>query len=120
MQKRPMGGKKSQATTGTVTTAEVRSALARDTTGLAAEEEKALRMLHGVPAPRTLVLEQVGQDNPDTRDRLLGIELELLRQWRERKSAAPAPGARTTSSVTAEANPRRDKLVQALKAKKTR
>lgn len=118
MQKRPMGGKKSQATTATVTTAEIRSALTRDTTGLAAEEEKALRMLHGVSAPHTLVLEQVGQDNPDTRNRLLGIELELLRQMRERKVSGAAP--RTATRATAEANPRRDKLVEALKAKKTR
>jgi hypothetical protein len=117
MQKKPTA----QQTTRTVTAAEVREALARRAPELAAEEEKVLRMRHGAPATRTLVLERVGQDHPDAREKLLGIEMELLRQWRERQSAArPAPAAAVARPAVAAANPRRDKIVQALRTRKSR
>lgn len=112
MQKRPMGGKSS---TTTVTTTEIKQALNRNATGLAAEEEKALRMLHGVGAPHTHVLERVGQDNPETRGKLLDIELELLRQLRQRQTAQASDTQTTTRAAS---NPRRDQLVKTLRAKK--
>lgn len=114
MQKKSMG---SQTVTTTVTRAEVKKVLARDTTGLAADEEKALRMLHGVGGSRSLVLERVGQDNPGTRDVLLNMEVELLRQLRQREASAEQ-GPRAHSRSDAAPNPRRDEIVKALKAKK--
>ncbi len=105
-----------------VSPAEVAEALARPNR-LTATEEKALRMTHGVSAPRTLVLERVGQNHPEARAKLLGIELELLRQFRARQSAqatvtTSAPPAASITSVVAPANPKRDRIVAALKAKK--
>lgn len=113
--------------TQTVTKTALREALARATPDLGGDEEKVLRMLHGVSAPRTIVLERVGQDHPDAREKLLGIELELLRQWRERQAARPQPrsSARPAAKATAAPapaaptpNPRREKIVQALRTKK--
>ena len=112
--------------------AELTQALASGSARLAADQEKALRMLHGVAAPRTLVLERVGQNHPEAREKLLGIELELLRQSRSRATAAAttAPTAGLTAghgrpatapapaAQAAPANPRRAKIVAALKSKK--
>lgn len=114
MQKKSRG---SQTGTTTVTSAEVKTVLTRDTTGLAADEEKALRMLHGVGGSHSLVLERVGQNNLDTRDALLSMEVELLRQLRAR-SATSAPQKQTLSRTDVAPNPRRDEIVKALKAKK--
>jgi hypothetical protein len=110
-------------TTRTLTRQQVRDALARGATRLPSDEEKALRMLHGGSAPRTLVLERVGQDHPDTREKLLGIELELLRQWRERQAAQkPEPrlqaAAAPRPAAPVAANPKRERIVAALKTKK--
>jgi hypothetical protein len=75
-------------------------------------------MVHGLAAPKTLVLERVGQDNPETRARLLDIELELLRQSRAR-AAAMAPRVAPAAVVeVAPANPKRDRIVAALKSRK--
>jgi hypothetical protein len=118
--------KKTTTRETTLTQSDVRDTLARPTPALAAEDEKVLRMRYGAPAPRTLVLERVGQDHPDAREKLLGIELELLRQWRERQAARPDPRAQTTvappvaARVAPAPNPRRDKIVQALRTKKSR
>lgn len=114
MQKKSRG---SQSSTTTVTSTEVKKALTRETTGLAADEEKALRMLHGVGGSHSLVLERVGQDNPNTRDALLSMEVELLRQMRER-SATSTPRKQPAPRADAAPNPRRDEIVKALKAKK--
>lgn len=126
MQKKPMGktetARTAAAATGTLTRQKVREALARGATRLPADEEKALRMLHGGSAPRTLVLERVGQDHPDAREKLLGIELELLRQWRERQgSTKPEPRSSAVPAAPAAAttpNPKRERIVAALKTKK--
>lgn len=115
MQKKSRGSQ--TGTTTTVTSAEVKKALTRETTGLAADEEKALRMLHGAGGSHSLVLERVGQNNPDTRDALLSMEVELLRQMRQR-AATSAPQHQTASRADAAPNPRRDEIVKALKAKK--
>ena len=113
--------------------AELTQALAGGSARLAADQEKALRMLHGVAAPRTLVLERIGQNHPEAREKLLGIELELLRQARLRTatvaaSAAAAPRAGQAASQArppaapavsaAPANPKRARIVAALKSKK--
>lgn len=83
---------------------------------LPATEEKALRMLHGVQAPKTLVLSRVGQNIPESRTRLLEIELELLRQSKSRSHVAVRkPAAPVAVAATAAANPRRARIVAALK-----
>jgi len=132
MQKKPTTPRAASATKAqtAVTTdtsrTEVEQALSTGKVKLPAVEEKALRMRHGVGAPRTLVLERVGQDHPDAREKLLSIELELLRQWRQRQSATQRPDPRSSvatpgpvaSGGISTANPKRDRIVAALKSKK--
>lgn len=131
MKKKPMGSRATTVSTETTTRADVEASLEQGSTRLDAAEEKVLRMRHGVPAPRTLVLQRVGQENPDSRDKLLSLEMELLRQWRERQrtaapstaaSRAPSPQATAAAAPVSAApvNPRRDKIVAALRARKTR
>lgn len=50
----------------------------RTQTGIEAEEEQVVRMRHGFQAPDDLVLEQVGQANPDVAAKLREIELRAL------------------------------------------
>lgn len=108
-----------RAAATTLAVADLEQAIARDGTRLPALEEKALRMRHGLPATRTLVLERVGQDHPEARERLLDIELELLRQWRARQeAAAPAAPARAAAEPALPDNPRRAEIVAALRQKK--
>lgn len=119
MNKKPTTGTRAAAVT---TTESIRQGLSRSTPRLAADEEKVLRMLNGASAPRTTVLERVGQDHPDSRQKLLGIELELLRQWRERQGATNRPDPRSAArtpaiEARASANPKREKIVQALRRK---
>lgn len=99
----------------TLTTDEVRETLSRGPTALAADEEKVLRLRLGVPVRHDVLLERVGQENPETRERLLGIELELLRQLRERQRTAAAPEPQASAAPS---NPRRDRIVAALRARK--
>jgi DNA-directed RNA polymerase sigma subunit (sigma70/sigma32) len=112
---------KDRASTTTLTTTSLRQALVRAVPSLEADAEKVLRMRHGASGARSLVLEQVGQDHPETAERLMSIEVELLRQWRERQAAlasvkAPSAPARELLAP----NPRRDRIVQALRTKKSR
>jgi DNA-directed RNA polymerase sigma subunit (sigma70/sigma32) len=111
---------KDRATSSTLTTTSLRQALSRAVPALEADAEKVLRMRHGAPGARSLVLEQVGQDHPETAERLLSIEVELLRQWRERQAAVAAKPAPVAARPVPPANPRRDRIVQALRMKKTR
>ena len=48
------------------------------TTTLTPLEEKVVRMRHGLPAPDTHVLEQVGQDHPETAAQLAEMERNAL------------------------------------------
>jgi len=120
MQKKPMGTKASGTqAVRTVSKAEVAEGLAKGGGRLPAEEEKALRMMYGVPAPHTLVLERVGQEHPDSRERLLGLELELLRQWRERQAGSrPDPRSQAVPAAAPASNPGRARIVQALRSRK--
>ena len=47
-------------------------------TGLTALEEKVVRMRYGYTAPTDHVLEQVGQDHPETAAQLAAMEQRLL------------------------------------------
>lgn len=62
-------------------------------------EEKVVRMRHGLRAPDTLVLEQVGQDNPEVAQKLAEIEQRALQ----------AVGARS--------NPTKRKILNSLRNK---
>lgn len=129
MNKKPTGkttGTRAAPVTTTTTSPKtlqaVRQGLSRSTPQLAADEDKVLRMRTGTTVPHTLVLERVGQDHPDSRQKLLGIELELLRQWRERNGGKPDPRAQAKATTVAAAapataNPKREKIVQALRRK---
>lgn len=128
MNKKPMGSRATTVSTETLVSTEslsrtdVAVSLDQGSTRLDAAEEKVLRMRHGVPGAGSLVLQQVGQDHPEAREKLLALEMELLRQVRERqRNAAPAAAARVEPVVAAApVNPRRDKIVAALRARKTR
>jgi DNA-directed RNA polymerase sigma subunit (sigma70/sigma32) len=112
---------KERASSTTLTTTSLRQSLARAVPSLDADAEKVLRMRHGAPGARSLALERVGQDHPETAERLVAIEVELLRQWRERQAAQAARAVRATPVREAPAaNPSRDRIVQALRTKKVR
>lgn len=111
-------GRTATASQTATSATELTKALSGGANRLPATEEKALRMLHGVGAPRTLVLERVGQEHPEARARLLDIELELLRQSRARAAATTVTKSPAKAPVAAAANPKRAKIVAALKAKK--
>lgn len=116
MSKKPTGGRTS---TTTVTRTEVERALAKAPSQLPADEEKAVRMLHGVGANGSLALGRIGQESEETRAVLLDIELELLKQWRARAAAAQSASQTTPATEPAvEPNPRRDRIVSALRTKK--
>lgn len=51
-------------------------------------EEKVVRMRHGLTAPDDLVLEAVGQDNPETTAQIREIEERALAAVSARKSPA--------------------------------
>lgn len=71
----------------------------KTSTTMTATEEKVVRMRHGFRAPATMKLEQVGQDNPETRAMLASIE----------KRAMAAVGTRSSST--------KGRIISALKRK---
>ena len=79
-----------------------KTAVKTQTTTLTALEEKVVRMRHGLKAPDTLVLEQVGQDDPDVAAKLKAIE------------------ERAIAMVSARMSPAKRKIVSALKRKSER
>ncbi len=99
-----------------VTAEEVRSALRRSRT-VTSEEEKALRMRHGVSAddPRA-PLPRADGGNQELADELLLIEMQLLKSFRAHQGQAPrAAPARTAAAAGGRA---KDKIVRALRKKK--
>lgn len=103
-----------------VTKEEVRSALGRART-LTSEEEKALRMRHGVSTPKLdAPLPRAAGDNAELEDELLIIEMQLMRAWRrrldEQKGLQAAPAAKP--AVAVQSSRTKDKIVRALRKKK--
>lgn len=113
--------RKGSSSTVAVTAEEVRAALTRSKT-LTSEEEKALRMRHGVkqeglrePLPRA------DGGNAELADELLILEMQLLKAHRaqleraraQRNTAVVAARASSTESSRA-----KDKIVRALRKKK--
>ncbi|MGA9524770.1 MAG: hypothetical protein WBV82_25150 [Myxococcaceae bacterium] len=108
--------RKAGTATVAVTREEVRSAFARTRT-LSSEEEKALRMRHGIGAERAEPLPRAAGRNAELEDELLVIEMQLMRAWRARldqQKAAAFP--RTTTTTTTSRT--KDKIVRALRKKK--
>lgn len=118
MQKKPTASPRTTTTTTTraPTKTAVREALARSGTALPADEEKALRMLNGASVPGNYVLERVGQEHPEAREKLLSIELQLLKEWKARQAATVT----AAKAPAREPNARRSQIVSALKKKPTR
>lgn len=100
----------SKGTAAVVTAEEVKAGLNRTQT-VTVEEEKALRMRHGVTVEKTTTLPQVHGGNTELADELLLIEMQLLRGMKARQASM----AKKTMSPK---NLAKDKIVRALKTKK--
>ena len=101
----------------TVTSKEIKAALEKTRT-LAPEEEKVVRMRHGVGAPsKSAPLPRAAGDNEELGDELLFIEMQLMKAMRARTAQAKStskPKADTGASSSAT----KAKIVSALKKKK--
>jgi hypothetical protein len=105
----------------TVTTKEVKAALEKART-VTSEEEKVLRMRHGVGAPSTQApLPRAAGNNEELADELLVIEMQLMKAMRERTGqtkTASKPKVAAARASEKSANPAKDKIVRALRKKK--
>jgi hypothetical protein len=95
---------------GTVVTEEVRSGLAR-APAVTVEEERVLRLRHGVSPDPHAPLPRVAPADSELGDELLLLELQLLRAVRAR--AAHAAAARGTAHPST-----KSKIVRALRKKR--
>lgn len=80
---------------------------------LTAEEERVVRMVHGIRAAPTAPLARVADDASELADELLTIEMALFRA--ERKRASPSAGARPSPSADERA---KSKIIRALRRKR--
>lgn len=110
--------RKGSSSTVAVTAEEVRAALPRTRT-LTSEEEKALRMRHGVKSDTREALPRADGGNPELADELLILEMQLMKAWKMRLAETKA---RTNVTVAArpssESSRAKDKIVRALRRKK--
>ena len=104
--------RKGGSTTVAVTADEVRAALSRAKT-VTSEEEKALRMRHGVAADPRAPLPRAAGANAELADELMLIEMQLLRAFRARAQGK----AVAMSRVGVPRNAQKDKIVRALRKK---
>jgi hypothetical protein len=101
-----------------VTQEDVRSALGRTKT-LTSEEEKALRMRHGVGAASTAEpLPHAAGENAELEDELLLIEMQLLKAWRIRFAQHKASRNGVAHSASPRDSRMKDKIVRSLRRKK--
>ncbi|MFZ5470262.1 MAG: hypothetical protein ACOZIN_12575 [Myxococcota bacterium] len=106
--------RKGGSTMVAVTAEEVRGALSKAKT-LTSEEEKALRMRHGVSVPALAApLPSAAGRNQELADELLLIEMQLLRAHR----AQLAKGKAVAAKVVVPRNAAKEKIVRALRKKK--
>ena len=99
----------------TVTSKEIKAALEKTRT-LAPEEEKVVRMRHGVGATsKSAPLPRAAGDNEELGDELMLIEMQLMKAMRAR-AAQGQP--KTAAKPQAEAGATKAKIVSALKKKK--
>jgi len=100
-------------TTAVVTAEEIRSALSQART-VTSEEEKALRMRHGVAVDPRAPLPRAAGNNAELGDELLVIEMQLMRALRARARGK----SEATSRVGVPRNASKDKIVRALRKKR--
>jgi hypothetical protein len=107
------------AATVAVTREEVRGALTRTRT-LSSEEEKALRMRHGVGTDLREPLPRAAGDNAELEDELRVIEMQLMRAFRARmvQDKAARGNVVTAAPVPAQNNKAKDRIVRALRKKR--
>lgn len=89
---------------------EVGAALAK-VKALASEDEKVLRMRHGVGLAKTESLARQGEGNAELQDELLLLEMHLLRAYRQRQK-------QTTRKPLPRASRAKEKIVRALRKKR--
>ncbi len=99
----------------TVVAEEIRAAVAKKSRALTSEEEKTLRMRHGVAGGLEAPLPSAAGANAELADELLLMEMQLLRSYRAKGLARPQPVPRT---VGAPRNLAKDKIVRALRKKR--
>lgn len=98
-----------------VTKEEVRGAFGRART-LSSEEEKTLRMRHGVGVKSPAeALPRAAGGNQELADELLVIEMQLQRAWRTRMAASKP---RLVSVAAPQSSKSKDKIVRALRKKR--
>jgi hypothetical protein len=106
--------------TAVVTEAAAQAALRRRTTpDLAPEEDRALRMRLGAPAPRTAPLERKAAGG-DLEIELLAFEIEAFMKWKahlEAVRAAQRPAPAPTATPAPIASRTKEKIVRALRQK---
>lgn len=107
--------RKGSSSTVAVTADEVRAALARTRT-LTSEEEKVLRLRHGVNAPEREALPRADGGNAELADELLILEMQLMKAHRLQRARASSP--RNVPRPSPESSRAKDKIVRALRRKK--
>ncbi|MEN9799856.1 MAG: hypothetical protein RL653_3553 [Pseudomonadota bacterium] len=97
--------------TAVVTAERVKAGLKVATTTLEHEEERILRMRHGVSVDPKAPLARAAGNNEALADELLVMEMQLLKAWKARLQPAAAKATPVKSAA-------KDRMVRALKAKK--
>ena len=110
--------RKGGSETAVVTAEEVRSALGK-TKALASDEEKVLRMRHGVAVtdPRASLPRAAG-NNEELQDELLVLEMQLLKAHRTRQAGARPENVAVRPVLEPAGARAKDKIVRALRKKK--
>ena len=109
--------RKGSSSTVAVTAEEVRAALPRTRT-LTSEEEKALRMRHGVKSDTREPLPRADGGNAELADELLILEMQLMKAWKMRLAETKARTNVTAARPSTESSRAKDKIVRALRRKK--
>jgi len=110
--------RKGGSNTVAVTAEEVRSALGK-AKALASDEEKVLRMRHGVAVtdPRAPLPRAAG-NNEELQDELLVLEMQLLKAYRARQAGARPESMVARPALDPAGARAKDKIVRALRKKK--
>jgi hypothetical protein len=110
--------RKGGSNTVAVTAEEVKAALGKTRT-LVSEEEKVLRMRHGVPAadPRAPLPRAAG-GNEELQDELLLLEMQLLKAHRMHQAKVNPASAAKRPALDPSGARAKDKIVRALRKKK--
>ena len=106
------------SSTAVVTTAEIKASLTKSSARtLAPSEEKVVRMRHGAGVDVKAPLPRAADDNEELHDELLLIEMQLMRAWKAR--LAQQKGNQVAARVNPENSPTKNKIVRALRKKRS-